>query len=167
MIGSYGIYSKLAYKLSLTLVGKTQTKHLPDQPDLVICSLFANFFQQKMSSIINILPKINSARLNLKLTSTQNHYSYFSLHAHDIVLSLMISLNTSRSYSTKSTSFIITIFYWIYRLNHSYISYIIYCSTFNEIFVYYSDLKKTNLDQSNLSSYRPISQLSSIYNTSE
>ena len=37
MLGSYGIYSKQAYKLSFTLVGKTQTNHLPDQPDLVIC----------------------------------------------------------------------------------------------------------------------------------
>ena len=45
MLGSYGISSKQAYKLSFTLVGKTQTKHLPDKPDSVLCSLFANFFQ--------------------------------------------------------------------------------------------------------------------------
>ena len=45
--------------------------------------------------------------------------------------------------------------------------YIIYCSTLHEIFIYYSDLKKTTLDQSNLSSYRPISQLSSISKTLE
>ena len=75
MLGSYVISSKQAYKLSFTLVGKTQTKHLLDQPDLVICSLFANFFQQKVSSIINILPNINSARLNLNLISTHNHCS--------------------------------------------------------------------------------------------
>ena len=40
----------------------------------------------------------------------------------------------------------------------------------NEIFIDYSDLKKTTLDQSNVSfdlSYRPISQLSSISKTSE
>ena len=54
MLGSYGISFKQAYKLSFTLVSKTQTKHLPDQPDLVICSLFANFFKQKVSIIINI-----------------------------------------------------------------------------------------------------------------
>ena len=48
MLGSYRIYSKQAYKLSFTLVGKTQTNHHPDQPDLVICSLFANFFQNKI-----------------------------------------------------------------------------------------------------------------------
>ena len=59
MLGSYGISSKQAYKLSFTLVGKIQTKHLPDQPGSVLCSLFVNFFQQKMSSIINVLPNIN------------------------------------------------------------------------------------------------------------
>ena len=94
MLGSYGISSKQAYKLSFTLVGKTQTKHLPDQPDLVICSLFANFFQQKVSSIINILPNINSARLNLNLISTHNHCSCVSLPTHDIALSLMTSLKS-------------------------------------------------------------------------
>ena len=46
MLDSYGIYYKQAYKLSFALVGKTQTKHLPDQHDLVMCSLDANFFQQ-------------------------------------------------------------------------------------------------------------------------
>ena len=59
MLGSYGISSKQAYKLSFTLVGKTQTKYLPDKLDSVLCSLFSNFFQQKMSSIINVLPNIN------------------------------------------------------------------------------------------------------------
>ena len=73
MLGSYGISSKQAYKLSFTLVGKTQTKHLPDKPDSVLCSLFANFFQQQISSIINVLPNINSVRLNSNLTSNLNH----------------------------------------------------------------------------------------------
>ena len=94
MLGSYGISSKQAYKLSFTLVGQTQTKHLTDRPDLVIYSLFANFFQQKVSSIINILPNINSARLNLNLISTHNHCSCVSLHTHDIALSLMTSLKS-------------------------------------------------------------------------
>ena len=94
MLGSYGISSKQDYTLSFTLVGKTQIKHLPDQPCLVICSLFANFFQQKVSSIINILPNINSARLNLNLISTHNHCSCVSLPTHDIALSLMTSLKS-------------------------------------------------------------------------
>ena len=67
MFGSYRISSKQAYKLLFTLVSKTQTKYLPDQPDLVMYSLFANFFQQKMSSIITVLSNINSARLNINL----------------------------------------------------------------------------------------------------
>ena len=45
MLGSYGISSNQAYKLSFTLVGKTQ--HIPDNSDSVLCSLFANFFQQQ------------------------------------------------------------------------------------------------------------------------
>ena len=88
MLGSYGISSKQAYKVSFTLVCNTQTNHLPDQPDSVICSLFANFFQKQMSSIIKVSPNINSVLLNLNLTSTQNHWSCFSLSTHDIVLSL-------------------------------------------------------------------------------
>ena len=54
MLGSYGITSKQAYKLSFTLVGKTQTKCLHAQPDLVICSFFSNLFQHKISNIINV-----------------------------------------------------------------------------------------------------------------
>ena len=45
--------------------------------------------------------------------------------------------------------------------------YVIYCSTLNEIIINYYYLKKTILDQSNLSSYRPIFQLSSISKTPE
>ena len=93
MLGSYGISSKQAYKLSFTFVGKTQTKNLPDQPDSVICSLFANFFLQKMSSfIINVLPNINSIRHNPNLTSNLNHWLCFTLTTHDSVLSLMTYL---------------------------------------------------------------------------
>ena len=95
MLGSYGISSRQAYKLSFTLVGKTQTKHLPDKPDSVLCYLFANFFQQKMSSIINVLPNINSVRLNYNLSSNLNHWSCFTLPTHDFVLSLMTSLKTN------------------------------------------------------------------------
>ena len=36
MLGSYGISSKQAYNLSFTLVGKTQTKHLPISLDDII-----------------------------------------------------------------------------------------------------------------------------------
>ena len=95
MLGSYEISSKQAYKLSFTLVGKTQTKHLPGKPDSVLCSLLANFFQQKISSIINVLPNINSVRLNPNLTSNLNHWSCFTLPTHDFVLSLMTSLKTN------------------------------------------------------------------------
>ena len=83
----------LKIDISFTLVGKT--KHIPDQSDSVICSLFANFFQQQNYSIINVLPNINSVRLNPNLTSNLNHLSCFTLPTHDVVLSLMTSLKTN------------------------------------------------------------------------
>ena len=95
MFDSYGLSSKQAFKLSFTLVGKTQTNHLPDKPDSVLCSVFANFFQHKIASIINVLPNINSVRLNPNLTSNLNHLSCFKLPTHDFVLSPMTSLKTN------------------------------------------------------------------------
>ena len=170
MIGSYGISSKQAYKLSFTLVGKTQTKDLPDKPDSVLCSLFANFFQQKISSIINVLPNINSVRLNPNLTSNLNHLSCFTLPIHDFVLSLMTSLKTNSPLDpiplnllhSLSPSFIGLITEIIHR---SLISSIVPHSMKYSYII--PILKKTTLDQSNLSSYRPNSQLSSISKTLE
>ena len=112
VLGSYGLSSKQAYTLYFTLVGITQTKHLPDQSYLIICALFANFFQRQISSIINVLSNINSARLNLNLTSTWNYGSCFSLHTHDIVLSWVISL--------KSNSLLI-LFHSIYLVHYHHI----------------------------------------------
>ena len=144
MLGSYVIYSKQAYKLSFTLVGKTKTKHFPDQPDLVIYSLFANFVKQKMSSIINVLPTINSAQLNLNLTSTHNHCSYFSLPKHDTVLSLITSLKTNSPLIIFHSIYFVHYHHILLDLSRksSYISYIIYCSKLNEIVIDYYDLKK-------------------------
>ena len=51
MLGSYGISSKQAYKLSSKLLGKTQTKHLPDQPNSVIYSLFTNYSNTKFLAL--------------------------------------------------------------------------------------------------------------------
>ena len=85
MLDSYGITSKQAYKVSFTLVGKTQTNHLHNQPDSVLCSLFANFFQKQISSIINVLLNINSVRFN----------PMFYVPTHDFVLSLMTYLKTN------------------------------------------------------------------------
>ena len=92
----------------------------------------------------------------------------FSFPNHDNVLSLMTSLKTNspviplnhitlnllRSLSPYFIGLIAEI------IHRSLIS----CFTLNEILIDYSDLKKTNLDQSNLSSYRPISLLLSISN---
>ena len=170
MYGSYGIFSKQAYKLSFTLVGKTQTRHLPDKPGSVLCSLFANFFQQKNASIINVLPNINSVRLNPNLTYNLNYWSCYTLPTYDFVLSLMTSLKTNSPLDPIPLN--------LRRLLSPYfiglITEIIYRSLISSIVPHsmkYSYIipifKKTTLDQSNLSSYRPISQLSSISKTLE
>ena len=119
-----------------TLEGKTQTKYLPNQPDLVICSLFANFFQQKISSIINVLPNINSTRLNPNLTPIHNYFSCVSLATHAIILYLITYLKTN------SPLFQFPIYQFLF---HS-----IYCVHYHNIvfdlsltsFIDYSDLKK-------------------------
>ena len=38
LLCKYGTSSKQAYNLSFTLVGKSKPRHLPDQPDTVLCS---------------------------------------------------------------------------------------------------------------------------------
>ena len=79
------IYSlRMNSKVEYGQIGNDQQQNIYI-PDSVLCSLFANFFNKKMSSVISVLPNINSVRLNLNLTSTQNHWSYFSLPKHDIV----------------------------------------------------------------------------------
>ena len=124
MLGSYGISSKQAYKLSFTLVGKTQIKHLPNQHDLVLCKLFANFLKQQIFSIINVLPNINSARLNLNLTSTHNHCSYFSHPTHDIIISLMTS---------SKTNYPLIIFHSIYFVHYHLILLDLSCKSFIDL----------------------------------
>ena len=150
MLGSYGIFSKKAYKLSFTLVGKTQT-NLPDQPDSVLCSLrkqtiVCQLFQRRISRIINLLRNINSARLNINLTSTQNHCSYFSLPTHEIVLSLMTSLKNNSPLILFLSIYFVHYHHILLELSlKSFIDLLYYiliynCSTLNEIYIDYSDI---------------------------
>ena len=44
LLCKYGTSSKQAYNLSFTLVGKSKPRHIPDQPDTVLCSSFPNVF---------------------------------------------------------------------------------------------------------------------------
>ena len=100
MFGSYGISSKQAYKLSFILVGKTQIKHLPDHPDIVLYSLCANSLQQQHSSIINVFPNINSSRLNhnspinpLKITVRVFCFPHVTFTLFDDILENQFPLN--------------------------------------------------------------------------
>ena len=123
-----------------------------------------------MSSIINVLPNINSARLNLNLTSNLNNWSCFTLPIHDFVLSLMTSLKTNSPLDPIPLNLLRSLSPYFIGL----ITEIIHRSLILSIVPHsmkYSYiipiLKQTTLDQSNLSSYRPISQLSSISKTLE
>ena len=94
LLCKYGTSSKQAYNLSFTLVGKSKPRHLPDQPDIVLCSSFANFFQNKVSNIIAALPNVNVYLLthNSSSLSSHNHWSSFTLPTRPYMLSLMASL---------------------------------------------------------------------------
>ena len=91
LLCKYGTSSKQAYNLSFTLVGKSKPRHLPDQPDTVLCSSFANFFQNKVLNIIAALPNVNVDILTLNSYSlaSHNHWSSFTLPTRPYVLFLM------------------------------------------------------------------------------
>ena len=172
LLCKYGTSSKQAYNLSFTLVGKSKPRHLPDQPDTVLCSSFANVFQNKVSNIIAALPNVNVDRLTLNSYSlaSHNHWSSFTLPTRPYVLSLMASLKSNSPLDpipltllrTLSPLLIEPITMIIHAslitsivpksMKHSYITPII---------------KKTTLSHSNLSSYRPISLLSYFSKTLE
>ena len=146
--------------------------HLPDQPDIFLCSSFDNFFQNKVSNIIAALPNVNVDLLTIKSSSlaSRNHWSSFTFPTRPYVFSLMSSLKSNSLLDpipltlirTISPSLIEPIIMIIHAslitsivpksMKHSYITPII---------------KKTTLSYSKLSSYRPISQLSSISKTLE
>ena len=90
LLCKYGTSSKQAYNLSFTLVGKSKPMHLPDQPYIVLCSSFANFFQNNISNIIDALPNVNVDLLTLNSSSllSYNHWSCFTLPTRPYVLSL-------------------------------------------------------------------------------
>ena len=72
------IYSKQAYKLFFTLVGKTQTKHHPDQPYSVICSLFTNYSNTKFLAL--------SMYLKYVQISTRHDSSQFNIHSESLFM---------------------------------------------------------------------------------
>ena len=97
LLCKFGTSSKQAYNLSFTLVGKSKPRHLPVQPDTVLCSSFANFFQNKVSNIIAALPNasVDILTLNSYSLASHNHWSSFTLPTRPYVLSLMASLKSN------------------------------------------------------------------------
>ena len=59
-LNNYGTSSKEAFKLSFSLIGKNRNKKLPDGSYDNLCSLFADFFQNKVLKIIEDLPVVDS-----------------------------------------------------------------------------------------------------------
>ena len=172
MLCKYGTSSKQAYNLSFTLVGKSKPRHLPDHPDTVLCSSFANFFQNKVSNIIADLPNVNVDLITLNSYSlaSHSHWSCFTLPTRPYMLSLMASLKSNSPLHhipltllrTLSPSLIELI---TMSIHASLITYIVPKSM--KTLLYHPHYKKNTLNHSNLSSYRPISQLSSISKTLE
>ena len=97
LLCKYGTSYMQAYNLSSTLVGKSKPRHLSDQPDIVLYSSFANFFQNKVSNIIAALLNVNVDLLTLNSFSlaSHNYWSCFTLSTRPYVLSLMASLQSN------------------------------------------------------------------------
>ena len=80
----YGTSSKQAYNLSYSLVSKSKPKHLPDQPDTVLCSSFANFLRIKYltSSLLSLIL--------ISISSLSTHFHYLPIITGHVSLSLHV-----------------------------------------------------------------------------
>ena len=96
LLCKYGTSSKKTTTYP-TLVGKSKPRHLPDQPDTVICSSYANFFQNKVTNIIVAIPNVNVylLTLNSSLPASHNHWYCYTLPTRPYMLSLMTSLKSN------------------------------------------------------------------------
>ena len=170
LLCKYDTSSKQPYNLSFTLVGKSKSRHLPDHPDTVLCSSFANFFQNKVSNIIAALPKVNVDLLTLNSYSlaSHNHWSYFTLPIRPYVVSLMASLKSNSPLDPIPLTLLRTLspllIEPIIMISHASLITSIVPKSMKHSYIT-PIIKKTTLSHSNLSSYRPISQLSSISKT--
>ena len=169
-LNKYGTSTKEAFKLAFSLIGKNRNKNLPDGSDDNLCSLFANFFQNKVLKIIDDLPVVDSIYFESSPSFSDTHWSYFNLPTSSVVLSLVSCLKSNSPLDPVPLNLLRILSPYLIDI----ITGIIRVSLSSSIvpqsmkYAYITPiLKKHNLDSSILSNYRPISQLSSISKTME
>ena len=74
-LNSYGSSSKETFKLSYTLLGKAQTKLLPDMPDAIMCESFSDFF-------IHSLPIYDPSLIAKYPSNCIYHWTYLYVSSH-------------------------------------------------------------------------------------
>ena len=167
----FGINSKQSFKLAFSLIGKNKIKKLPDLPENVLCSSFSSFFIQKTKNIINNLPPMsNNCQPSLCKHFSSFHWSCFSLPNPLEIQTLIMSIKSPSPLDPipltllrSSISYLIIPITNIFR--SSLISSVVPPSMKQAYIT--PIIKKSTLDSSILSNYRPISQLSSLSKTLE
>ena len=90
-LNKYGTSSKEAF----SLIGKNRNKKLPYGSDDNLCSLYADFFQNKVLKIIEDLPVVDSIYFESPPSFSDTHLSYFNVPTFSVVLSLMSCLKSN------------------------------------------------------------------------
>ena len=90
----YISFSKQAFQLSFKLIGRDKNRRLPDHSDSYLCTAFSNFFQRKISNVIDSLPRFDFALFDVTFITSSNHWSCFTLPSQAFVLSLVTSLKS-------------------------------------------------------------------------
>ena len=104
-LNKYHTSSKEAFKLSFYIIGKTRNQKLLDGSDDNLCSLFSDFFQNKVFKKIEDFPVEDSIYFESPLFFSDTHWSCFNLPTSSIVLSLVSCLKSNSP---------LTIFFLIY-----------------------------------------------------
>ena len=94
-LNKYGNYSKESFRLAFSLIGKNWNKKLTDGSDDNLCSLFADFFQNKVLKIIEDLPVVDSIYFESTPSFSDTLWSYFNLPTSSVVISLMSCLKSN------------------------------------------------------------------------
>ena len=169
-LNNFGMSSKQAFQLSFKLIGRDQNRRLPDHSDSYLCTAFSNFFQRKISNVIDSLPRFDVALFDVTFITSSNHWSCFTLPSQAFVLSLVTSLKSHSPLDPVPLVLLRSISPYIIGLITNIINVSLITSTVPQSMKhsYITPLlKKPTLDHSNLTNYRPISQLSSISKTLE
>ena len=139
-LNNFGMSSKQGFQLSFKLIGRDQNRRLPDHSDSYMCTAFSNFFQRKISNVIDSLPRFDFALFDVTFITSSNHWSCFTLPSQAFVLSLVTSLKSHSPLDPVPLVLIHSISPYIIGLITNIInvlSYYFYCSIIDETLVYY------------------------------